>query len=69
MENKKSERISVEEASEILGMSKAEIRYRMKSGDLAIGAVDPPKPGGKHNRYRIYRRLVNKEVGICEDGY
>lgn len=32
MENKKSERISVEEASEILGMSKAEIRYRMKRG-------------------------------------
>lgn len=56
----KTERISVEEASEILGISGPAIRARMRAGVLPIGRVIKM---GKRGDYLIYKSLVLKEVG------
>ncbi len=57
-----SERVSVDEAAGILGMSKQGVREHMKRGlfEIPIGYVT--KPGSKH-QYHIYRDMLNKHLG------
>ena len=56
-----SERISVKEASEILGCSELTIRAGIQEGTLPIGRIT--NLHGKRKNYLIYRTLVNKIIG------
>ncbi len=58
------ERVSVNEAAEILGMAPHMVRFRMKRGTLPIGkAIPPEKNGTSRWEFRVYRALLNKEIG------
>lgn len=61
---KLSERVSVEEAAKILGMSVQGVREHMKRNLFAspIGEVTQLKAGGRH-QYHIYRDMLNRHVG------
>lgn len=59
------ERVSVSEAAKILGMAPYMVRHRMKKGTLKIGRAIPPEKNGTSKwEFRVYRELLNKEVGI-----
>ncbi len=58
-----SERVTVEEAAEILGMSKQGVREHMKRNLFPdpIGYVTRVSEG--RYQYHIYRNLLNKHIG------
>lgn len=61
-----SERVSVQEAADILGMSPQGVRVQMQRGILDIGSVLPSitQTGRKAtNQYYIYRDKLNRWVG------
>jgi len=55
------ERVSVKEASQILGLSEDYIRYALRRGELPIGRAIKGK--GRHYIYLIYRDLLRREIG------
>lgn len=59
-----SERVTVDEAAKILGMSKQGVREHMKRNLFAmpIGEVTQVSRGGRH-QYHIYRSLLDRHVG------
>lgn len=58
------ERVSVDEAAKILGMAPYMVRFRMKKKILPIGRAIPPEQNGTGRwEFRIYRALLEKEVG------
>lgn len=58
------ERVSVDEAAKILGMAPYMVRFRMKKKTLPIGRAIPPEQTGSGRwEFRIYRALLEKEVG------
>lgn len=58
------ERVSVDEAAKILGMAPYMVRFRMKKKILPIGRAIPPEQNGTSRwEFRIYRGLLEKEVG------
>ena len=58
------ERVSVDEAAKILGMAPYMVRFRMKKKTLPIGRAIPPEQNGSSRwEFRIYRALLEKEVG------
>ena len=59
-----NQRVPVAQAAKELGMAQCEVRYLMRMGELNIGSVDQPKQGGQKCRYRVYRRLLDKELGL-----
>lgn len=56
------ERVSVKEASQILGLSEDYIRYALRRGELPIGRAI--KGRGKQYIYLIYRELLKRETGL-----
>lgn len=58
-----SERVSIEEASAILGMSKQGVREHMKRNlfPKPIGYVTKPSKG--RTQYHIYRDMLDKHLG------
>ncbi len=63
-----SERVSVNEAARILGMSPTSVRFQMKKKTLPIGrAVPPEKNGSSRWAFYIYRRMLNQVIGKEED--
>lgn len=60
-----SERITVQEAAKLLGVSELTIRCGMQDGTLPIGRILNVK--GQRKNYLIYKKLVNKITGECED--
>lgn len=62
-----TERVPLEEAARLLGLSKQGVRERMKRGMFVppIGYVE--NPSGHKNEYRIYRRMLNRHMGCTED--
>ena len=63
-----SERVSVNEAARILGMSPCSVRFQMKRRLLPIGrAVPPEKNGSSRWAFYIYRRMLNQLIGKEEN--
>ena len=59
-----SERVSVNEAARILGMSPTSVRFQMKKKTLPIGrAVPPEKNGSTSWAFFIYRMMLNHVIG------
>lgn len=58
-----SERVTIKEAAQILGMSQQGVREHMKKNLFkpAIGYVTKP---GNRLQYHIYRSMLNKHIGI-----
>lgn len=59
----KSERVSVEEAARLLGITPQGVRVQMQRGLLDIGIVVPSVKGNKKNTYLIYRNKLNRVLG------
>lgn len=59
------QKVSVEEAALLLGISPNNIRYSMRKNELPIGSVRKSR-SGKSFRYDIYKSLVLKYVGLNE---
>lgn len=59
---RQSQRLTVRETSEILGISQNEIRFCLRKGTLPIGAARRANRG-KGYRYDVYRPLVEKYIG------
>lgn len=61
-EVQKNERVTVEEAAKVLGLSINGVREHMKRGlfNPPIGYVT--NPNGKYN-YLIYRNMLNRYIG------
>lgn len=59
-----AERITVQEAAKMLGVSEFTVRCRMKDGTLPIGKILNEK--GARKNYLIYRNLVNRIMGTEE---
>ena len=59
-------RITVQKASEIMGLSPDFIRYHMRIGDLPIGRVVRGK-NGKRKTYLIYLDRVNEITGQANE--
>lgn len=61
------QKISVEQASEILGISPHEIRYGIRNNqfDPPIGRCRKAR-SGESIRYDVYRNMVNEYAGIRE---
>lgn len=62
-----TEKITVDQASKVLGISPNEIRYcmRTKRFDPPIGQVRKAR-SGKSYRYDVYKNKVMKYAGIAE---
>lgn len=58
-----SERVSVAEAAEILGMSKQGIREHMKRNLFKVPIGYVTNPSGKKEQYHIYRDMLNRHLG------
>lgn len=61
-----SERVSVKEAADILGMSVQNLRDKMADGTINIGTVVRGKPnqyGSVKNSYLIYRAKLDRFIG------
>lgn len=58
------ERITVQEAAKMLGVSEFTVRCGMKDGTLPIGKILNEK--GARKNYLIYRNLVNRFTGVEE---
>lgn len=59
-----SQRITVQEAAEILGVSELTVRCGMQEGTLPIGRI--LNVDGQRKNYLIYRKLVNQITGERE---
>lgn len=61
----KRERVSVKEASEILGLAVPTVRYYMWKNRFhpPIGYVDKPNGEKGRKEFRIYRDMLNKHIG------
>lgn len=59
--NTVSERITVREASEILGMTPDYLRYLLRKGQLPIGTAVKGK--GNMYRYLIFRNKLDEFIG------
>lgn len=59
--NTVSERITVREASEILGMTPDYLRYLLRKGQIPIGTAVKGK--GNMYRYLIFRNKLDEFVG------
>lgn len=59
-----SEKITVREASEILGISQGAIRYGLQHKTLPIGYAR--KSRGHTYRYDVYKNLVMSYAGLAE---
>lgn len=57
-----NERVSVAEASKLLGIAPQGVRVQMQRGVLPIGKA-VPSVTGKGWRYLIYRDLLNEFIG------
>lgn len=57
------ERVSVEEAAEILGMSKQGVREHMKRNLFAVPIGYVTRQSEKNMQYHIYRSMLNKHIG------
>ena len=65
-----TQKISVEQAALILGISPNEIRYGLRKGTLPIGHARPASKRTRGNkpsyRYDVYKNLVMEYVGLKE---
>lgn len=59
--NTVSERVTVKEASEILGMTQDYLRFLMRKGQIPIGTAVKGK--GNSFRYLIFRNKLDEFVG------
>lgn len=62
----KSERVTVKEAAEILGIGVQSLRDKMADGTINIGTVVKGKPnqyGSRQNTYLIYRAKLERFIG------
>lgn len=57
------ERVPVEEAAKILGMSKQGVREHMKRNLFSVPIGEVTKIGNRY-QYHIYRSMLNKHVGL-----
>lgn len=57
-----SEKLSVKEAAEILGMSQQGVREHMKRNLFKIPIGEVTNPNGRYH-YHIYKSMMNKHVG------
>ncbi len=62
LEGKVSERVSVGEAAQILGMSKQGLREHMKRELFPVPIGYVTKQGGRY-QYHIYRSMLEKHIG------
>ena len=62
-----SERVPVEEAAKILGMSRQGVREHMKRNLFPIPIGYVIKPGRKHE-YHIYKEMLNRYLGKEKQG-
>lgn len=61
-----SERVSIKEAAEILGMSQQGVREHMKRNLFSVPIGYVTNPNGR-NQYHIYRNMLDKHIGAkCE---
>ena len=60
-----SERISVKEAAQILGMSQQGLREHMKRNLFAVPIGYVTQQSGRM-QYHIYRDMLNKHIGKAE---
>lgn len=56
------ERVPVEEAAKILGMSKQGVREHMKRNLFSVPIGEVTKMGNRY-QYHIYRSMLNKHIG------
>lgn len=63
-----NEKISVETASKVLGISPNEIRKKLKKGDsdLPIGHARRSCGAKKTYRYDVYKNMVMQYAGLAE---
>ena len=57
------ERVSVEEAARILGMSKQGVREHMKRNKFTVPIGYVTQQSKKKMQYHIYRSMLNKHIG------
>ena len=58
-----SERVTVEEAAKILGMSRQGVREHMKRNLFSVPIGYVTKQGEKNFQYHIYRDMLNRHLG------
>lgn len=58
----KSNRVSVSQAADELGLDIATVRYYIETGQLPIGRYIKRK-GARRGSYLIYRDLLDRELG------
>ena len=66
--NVERQRVDVEDAAKILGMTSESVRYFMRENRFnpPIGYVDKLNGETGRKEYRIYRHMLNKHIGIEE---
>ena len=60
--------ISVRQASEILGIRPARLRYLMRTKTIDVGRVVEPSTANGNYSYLIYRDKLNAEIGRIDKG-
>ena len=60
--NNLSEKVSVKEAAEILGMSQQGVREHMKKNLFPVPIGYVTNPNGRY-QYHIYKNMLNKHIG------
>lgn len=59
----KSERVTVQEAAQILGMSQQGVREHMKRNLFPVPIGYVTKISGNY-QYHIYRNMLNRHIGV-----
>lgn len=62
MKKNLSEKISVKEAAEILGMSQQGVREHMKRNLFPVPIGYVTNPNGRY-QYHIYKNMLNRHIG------
>ncbi len=63
-----SERVPVEEAAKLLGMSKQGVREHMKRNLFKVPIGEVTKVSRNRYQYHIYRSMLNRHMGLTENG-
>ena len=61
------QRVNNKEAAKLLGMSVARMQALMDRKLIDIGVVIQPMPGYKKRSYQVYRRKLNKWLGLEDE--
>lgn len=61
-----NERVPVEEAARILGMSRQGVREHMKRNLFSVPIGEVTNPSGRREQYHIYRSMLDRHLGKKE---